>query len=361
MKKLLLILFLIFSFISKSQTCSNTIRYDNIETYSWNGGWFGNALTEGYFTDAAVSPTLSSVLYGSGGGTSAIEQDWYVLPNITGLNPSYTYQFKMRLGTYTFSNSTASTKGVDASDLVEIQISTNGEISYSSEIRVTGNNNATWNYNTAGIINKTANGTLTTYSPTAGGNRTTTNDGYSDITLNLTGISQLAVDILCRVNAGGEEWWLDNIQLIEIAPCEPLPIILSSFKVIKKLSYNEITWKTELEKNNDYFILQRSVDGILWSEIARINGNGNSLLPTLYRWEDKDYKDNSLNYYTLNQVDFNGDTTYYDIIYIDNIYEDEPYLIRTIDLNGKTVEETHPGIVIKIYSDGSYNKVVNIK
>ena len=361
MKVCLLTLLLSVASFFSAQNCPTVIVYDNIDTYTWSGLWFGNILTEGYYTDASVSPTKSAAMYGVGGGSSAIEQDWYVLPNITGLNPSYTYQFKVRLGSYTFSNTTATTRGVDAPDLVEIQISTNGEISYTSEIRITGNNNATWNYNTAGIINKTATGTLTTYSPAAGGNRTATGDGYSDITLTMTGISQLAVDILCRVNAGGEEWWLDNIQLIEIAPCAPLPVLLSSFKAVKKSTHNEITWRTESENNNDYFVLERSVDGTLWFDIAKIKGSGSSFLPIDYKWEDKDYKDNSLNYYILKQVDYNGESTYYEIKHVDNTYEDQPYLIKTIDLTGRTVDENQLGVVIKLFSDGSYKKVVNIK
>jgi hypothetical protein len=361
MKVCLLALLLLIANFSKAQNCPTTVAYDNIDTYTWNGLWFGNILTEGFYIDASVSPTKSAAMYGVGGGSSAIEQDWYVLPNITGLNPSYTYQFKMRLGSYVFSNTTATTRGVDAADLVEIQISTNGEVSYTSEIRITGNSNATWNYNTAGVINKTATGTLTTYSPTAGGNRTATGDGYSDITLTMTGISQLAVDILCRVNAGGEEWWLDNIQLIEIAPCAPLPVVLSQYEAVKKSTHNEITWRTESELNNDYFVLERSVDGILWSEIGKVDGSGNSLIPINYKLEDKEYKDNSLNYYILKQVDYNGESTYYEIRHVDNTYDDQPYLIKTIDLTGRTVDENQLGVVIKLFSDGSYKKVVNIK
>jgi hypothetical protein len=361
MIKLLVILSLFFSISLKSQTCTTTVAYDNIENYNWVGLWFGNSLNSSYYIDASVSPTTSAVMYGNGNGTSAIEQDWYVLPNITGLNPSYTYQFKMRLGSYTFTNSTATSRGVDGTDLVEIQISTNGEISYTSEIRITGNGNATWNYNTLGVINKTADGVLTTYTPSGGGNRTTTSDGYSDITLTLTGISQLAIDILCRVNANGEEWWLDNMSLIEIAPCTPLPVTISSYKAVKKLTHNEITWRTETELNNDYFVLERSVDGVIWTDIIQLDGKGTTSEPTNYKVEDKEFKDNSLNYYMLRQVDFNGTIKYYETIYINNTYDDDPYLIKAIDLTGRVVNENQSGIVIKIYSDGSYKKVVNLK
>ncbi len=125
MKKLLIILFFTLSPFVRSQTCTTLVAYDYIETYDWVGLWFGNSLNSSYFIDASVSPTTSAVMYGSGGGSSAIEQDWYVLPNITGLDPSFTYQFKFRLGSYTFSNSTAATRGVDSPDLVEVQVSTN--------------------------------------------------------------------------------------------------------------------------------------------------------------------------------------------------------------------------------------------
>jgi hypothetical protein len=358
-RKLLLLLSIVISLSLKTQTCTTTVAYDNIEDYNWIGLWFGNTFNSSYYIDASVSPATSAVIYGSGTGTSSTEQDWYVMPNITGLDPSYTYQFKMRLGSYTFTNSTATSRGVDGSDFVEVQVSTNGEISYTSEIRITGNNNATWNYNTLGVINKTANGTLTTYAPAAGGNRTTTSDGYSDITLTLTGISQLAVDILCRVNANGEEWWLDNIQLVEIAPCSPLPVALSSFKVVKKSNYNEVSWRTETEQNNDYFVLERSSDALTWSEVAKIKGNGDSYSPINYLWKDKEYNKSS-NYYKLKQFDFNGEISEFDIIYVDN-WVDASKIIKTIDISGRVVDRNQPGIVIDIYSDGTYNKRVNIE
>jgi len=98
LKKFLIIIFITISSFVRSQTCTTLVAYDYIETYDWVGLWFGNSLNSSYFIDASVSPTTSAVIYGSGNGTSAIEQDWYVLPNITGLDPSFTYQFKFRLG-----------------------------------------------------------------------------------------------------------------------------------------------------------------------------------------------------------------------------------------------------------------------
>lgn len=357
------ILILLFTFITSinAQICTTLVAYDYVETYNWTGLWFGNTLNSGYYNNTSVTPTLSAAVYGSGGGTSAIEQDWYTLPNRTGLNTTYTYQFKFRLGSYTFTNTTAATRGVDAADLVEVQVSTNGEISYTSEIRITGNNNATWNYNTAGVITKTANGVLTTYSPAAGGNRTATGDGYSDITLTLTGISQLAIDILCRVNSAGEEWWLDNIELYEIAPCAPLPIELTNFYVINKDTYNKVIWETATETNNDYFLLNRSTDAVNWYEIAKLHGSGSSFVPRVYEYFDFDFLPKSINYYILNQIDYDGNNSFSNIISIDNSLGAKPSIIKIIDLYGRDADETTPGIIIKIYSNGSYQKIVNVK
>ncbi len=161
MKKLFLSLFLAFTGIVNSQT---VIQFDNMETSSptyLTAGWFIPAATTGWFNNVSVSPTLSAAIYGSGTGTSANEQDWYVLPNVTGLSTSKLYQLKFRLASYTFSNSTATTRGVDVGDFVEVQVSTNGEISYTSELRITGNNNARWDYSATGTITHTANGTFT--------------------------------------------------------------------------------------------------------------------------------------------------------------------------------------------------------
>lgn len=355
MNKIILTLFLFFNLLLRSQNCSTLIKYDYIETYTWVGLWFGNTLNEGYYNNASVSATNSAVVYGSGGGASAIEQDWYTLPNVTGLNPSYTYEFRFRLGSYTFTNSTATTRGVDAADLVEVQVSTNGEISYTSEIRITGNNNATWDYNTNGVITKTANGTLTTYSPTAGGNRTTTGDGYSVIKLTMTGISQLAVDILCRVNANGEEWWLDNMELYEITPC-PLPVELIYFNGVSEVGFNVIKWGTLTELNNSHFNLERSEDGLNWYSIDRIVGFGNSYQKIDYEFKDFTYVIGKINYYRLKQFDYNGDYEYSNIISVDNIVVKK--LIKLISLEGKEVDENYRGFVIECYDDGSYKKKI---
>ena len=230
MKKILLfILSVLFSINVYTQSCTSTVYYDNMETFTWLGDWWTPALTAGFFTNASVSSNQSAVIYGSGTGTSAIEQDWYTLPNITGLNPAYSYQLKFRLASYTFSNSTTATRGLDVADYLSVQVSTNGGVTYNTELRITGNSNAIWPFTSTGTITHTANGTFTNsagptgdvYQAPAG----TTTTGPSTIILNLQpNITQVAIDLYCRANSAGEEFWIDNVELIEIIPTPTITI-----------------------------------------------------------------------------------------------------------------------------------------
>lgn len=317
MRKLLLIVLLITqSIISHTQTCTTLVAYDRLETYNWLGDWWLFQSNSGFYTNASTSPSVSVAIYGIGNGSSGIEQNWYVLPNISGLNPTSTYEFKFRLGSYRFT-STATTRGVDVDDFVDVQLSTDGGFTYVSEIRITGRSNAFWDYNTNGVINKTSNGTLTTYSPAAGGNRTTTGDGYSVITLTIpSGITQIAFDILARVNSAGEEWWMDDFELYEIFDCNPLPITLIEFNGNNQFYYNKLYWSTASEQYNDYFTLERSINGQDWEVVSKINGSGNSNTLRSYEYKDYTYIKNYVNYYRLSQTDFDGTKEYFNIISI---------------------------------------------
>lgn len=359
MMKKLLLLFLFISFFSRSQVCTTMVAYDNIETYDWNGLWWTFGGTSGYYNNASVSSNLSAAIYGNGSGTSAIENDWYVMPNITGLNPSYTYIFQFRLGSYKFSNSTATTAGVDNADFVEVQLSTDGEITYFAEMRIRGNGNAFWDYNTTATASKTANGVTTIYTPAAGGNRTSTGDGFSVIRLQLpAGATQCAVDLYCRINSAGEEWWIDNVELLQIAPCVPLPIELLSFKGFNMINYNHITWTTATESNNSHFVLERSSNTIDWNEISIIQGNGNSINSKYYDYLDYDYSKNNINYYRFKQVDFNGDYNYSNVISILSPKTKVKTIIKTINIEGKEVNSNYKGFIIELYDDGSVERLI---
>jgi hypothetical protein len=356
MKRLLLTLFSALSVLLHGQT---VIQYDYMETWSTGyatSGWWTPATTATWATNTSVSPTQSAVIYGLGNGTSGVEQDWYSLPNITGLNTSHPYQLKFNLASRTFTGPTAATRGVDAADLVEVQVSRNGG-AYVSELRIAGNSNAIWPYTATGVISHNANGSYTNSLAPAGdiyqapAGLTTT--GPSTVTLNFpSGISQIAVDIFCRINSAGEEWWIDNIELIEIFP---LPIELISFEGINFESYNLLTWSSASEYDNDYYLLERSIDGYEWSVIDNQQGAGNSSIKIDYSFRDFTYEP-AINYYRLSQVDFNGNSETFKVMAINNLGKTKQILFLT-NILGQIVGDDATGILIVHYSDGTSEKI----
>jgi hypothetical protein len=93
----------------------------------------------------------------------------------------------------------------------------------------------------------------------------------------------------------------------------PLPIELLSFDGTATADYNHLEWITAVENNNDYFTLERSTDGVNFTEIARIDGAGNSTQLINYSFNDMNPAD-GYNYYRLKQTDFNGQYTYSNVV-----------------------------------------------
>lgn len=92
-----------------------------------------------------------------------------------------------------------------------------------------------------------------------------------------------------------------------------LPIELVSFTATCNGSSIEVKWTTASEKNNDYFILEKSYDAVNFSEVARVNGAGNSIEMQDYLVVDYGYYGGDI-YYRLHQVDFDGKRTVSEMI-----------------------------------------------
>ncbi len=107
-----------------------------------------------------------------------------------------------------------------------------------------------------------------------------------------------------------------NGSTSEFTSCTPpLPVELLNFDGWKQGEMNQLVWTTVQEINNDYFVLERSLDGINFSPIATINGAGTYFGTTKYYYEDYDIGIGTY-YYRLRQVDFDGTVSYSDIILI---------------------------------------------
>nr|MDA3867229.1 hypothetical protein [Salinivirgaceae bacterium] len=130
----------------------------------------------------------------------------------------------------------------------------------------------------------------TTTIPDAGDAGRTVASGYAE-RLGLTSFSEFAI-----ANA---EW--------------PLPVRLVSFTGKWENQRILLEWETASEQQNDYFVIEKSTDAIDFSELARVDGQGNSNSAVQYRTFDEEIAHHTY-YYRLKQVDFNGDEHYEGIV-----------------------------------------------
>lgn len=88
----------------------------------------------------------------------------------------------------------------------------------------------------------------------------------------------------------------------------PLPISLVKFEG-KALNSTQakLTWQTASEQNNQYFEVEKSIDGQNFEKIITVDGAGNSSILRNYSVIDNDFR--NMAYYRLRQKDFNGAST----------------------------------------------------
>jgi hypothetical protein len=102
--------------------------------------------------------------------------------------------------------------------------------------------------------------------------------------------------------------------------CAPLPVELISFDaVLNNKREVDLLWTTASEINNHYFSVERSVDLFTFTEVAHVNGAGNSSSLQTYTAKDE-HPLKGTSYYRLHQVDFDGTSTHtnYRAIYLED-------------------------------------------
>ena len=165
--------------------------------------------------------------------------------------------------------------------------------------------------------------------------------------------------------SSGETIWIrvwdyggDNVGTFKIRATTPisLPIELLNFDGVSHNGYNLLYWTTLSEINNDYFSIEKTLDGNTYNVVGVIDGSGNS--QNLNKYELKDYSvENVINYYRLKQTDFDGNHKYSDLISIDNTKINKEISSIT-NLIGQEVNEDYRGVVIVTYTDGSIEKTI---
>ncbi|MEQ8908789.1 MAG: SdrD B-like domain-containing protein [Vicingaceae bacterium] len=95
-----------------------------------------------------------------------------------------------------------------------------------------------------------------------------------------------------------------------------LPIELAYFTVEKDGERVKLMRKTYTEINNDYFIVERSLDGVEYTPIVQTDGAGNSYTPVEYLEYDLS-PEQGINYYRLSQTDYDGTRTDFPIKWVE--------------------------------------------
>ena len=88
-----------------------------------------------------------------------------------------------------------------------------------------------------------------------------------------------------------------------------VPVNITSFTARAENKIVIVNWKTTSETNNKGFEIQRSADGINWTNIGFVNGNINSSIERSYQFNDLKPLPGK-NFYRLRQVDLDGKSSY---------------------------------------------------
>ncbi|MBF9141545.1 T9SS type A sorting domain-containing protein [Hymenobacter properus] len=92
----------------------------------------------------------------------------------------------------------------------------------------------------------------------------------------------------------------------------PLPVELTVFEATAKKADAVLTWTTASEKNNDHFVVERSINSTTFVAVGTVRGQGSTTRATEYRFTDAGVGPltQGVAYYRLKQVDADGTASY---------------------------------------------------
>jgi hypothetical protein len=138
----------------------------------------------------------------------------------------------------------------------------------------------------------------------------------------------------------------------------PLPVEYSAFNARANGNNVNVDWSTASEVNSDYFLVEKSINGVQFDPIGKVNARGFSTSSYSYLFVDVNPSVGN-NYYRLKQVDRNGTFEYSDVHVVNfkksvlNVFpnpatdgvitvslgdsQDENMQARLMDMSGKVV------------------------
>ena len=101
---------------------------------------------------------------------------------------------------------------------------------------------------------------------------------------------------------------IEGIQQAYTSTELPISLLQFTATVVNKLQV-QLNWETASETNNAYFEVERSTDGVSFSNVVTVKSKGNSASTLEYDAVDNT-PETGISYYRLKQVDISGKSTY---------------------------------------------------
>ncbi len=98
-----------------------------------------------------------------------------------------------------------------------------------------------------------------------------------------------------------------------------LPVEMLSFTAAKHNETVTLNWVTASEVNNDHFVVQRSVDGVVFENIGMVKGRGTTSMVSNYSYIDASAASLGVSvvYYRLQQVDYDSRSAHSKVVTVD--------------------------------------------
>lgn len=116
---------------------------------------------------------------------------------------------------------------------------------------------------------------------------------------------------------------------------------------------NLLKWTTEEEINNQFFLIERSFNGIDFEKIGKIDGNGNSQELNQYEFLDVNiHEDKAL--YRLKQIDYDGTFSYSEILQLQSIHPNN-FMVTNMS---NTSTMTTFDVTLELFQAGDFSYVL---
>lgn len=140
-----------------------------------------------------------------------------------------------------------------------------------------------------------------------------------------------------------------------LGACLVLPLELRYFTGTCEAQNIVLKWSTATETNNDYFTIERSIEGVNWQVAGNVAGAGNSSADRNYTLTDRP-QDKRTYFYRLKQTSFNGTYKYGNVVAVRKCgYEAGVHVTTYPNPSNGMFELFYTGDTAEVYSIAIFN------